>query len=73
MGYRSSCVKALETYNITNYFLFDMSVPDALVYIRQGGFNVYTRQSEYEKEPSFYSEAKRCMDGYVFQRLDRRR
>ena len=50
--------EALETYNITNYFLFDMSVPDALVYIRQGGFNVYTRQSEHEKEPSFYDEAK---------------
>ena len=50
--------QALEKYNITNYFLFDMSVPDGLVYVRQGGFQVFTRQSEYEKMPSFYEEAQ---------------
>jgi hypothetical protein len=48
----------LDEYNIQNYFLFDMSVPDGLVYARQGGFQVFTRQSEYEKEPSFYEEAQ---------------
>ncbi len=48
----------LEKYNITNYFLFDMSVPDGLVYLRQGGFQIFTRQSEYEKIPSFYEEAQ---------------
>lgn len=50
--------QALEKYNITNYFLFDMSVPDGLVYVRQGGFQIFTRQSEYEKIPSFYEEAQ---------------
>ena len=49
---------ALGKYNITNYFLFDMSVPDGLVYVRQGEFQVFTRQSEYEKMPSFYEEAQ---------------
>ncbi|MGQ9806152.1 MAG: hypothetical protein ACUVRP_08760 [Chlorobiales bacterium] len=48
----------LDKYNIQNYFLFDMSVPDGLVYVRQGGFQVFTRQSEYEKEPAFYEEAQ---------------
>lgn len=33
-----------------------MSVPDALLYIDLN-FNVFTRQSEYEKEPSFYDKA----------------
>lgn len=46
----------LEKYDVDNYFVFDMSVPDALLYIK-AGFNVFTRQSEYEKQPSFYNEA----------------
>lgn len=50
--------ECLSEYEIQNYFIFDMSVPDAIAYIRQGGFNVFTRQSEYEKEPSFYEHAQ---------------
>ncbi|EAK7841900.1 hypothetical protein ACTN5O_001278 [Campylobacter jejuni] len=46
----------LEKYDIDNYFVFDMSIPDTLLYIK-AGFNVFTRQSEYEKQPSFYNEA----------------
>lgn len=46
----------LEKYNINNYFVFDMSVPDALIYLNLG-FNVFTRQSEYEQQPSFYKQA----------------
>ncbi|ECR1906796.1 hypothetical protein FW619_02655 [Campylobacter jejuni] len=48
--------KLIQKYKITNYFVFDMSVPDALLYIDLN-FNVFTRQSEYEKEPSFYDKA----------------
>jgi glycerophosphoryl diester phosphodiesterase len=40
----------------SNVFFFDMSVPDALGYLKKG-FSVFTRQSEYEKEPSFLNEA----------------
>jgi hypothetical protein len=47
----------ISQYNIQNYFFFDMSVPDALCYIKHG-LNVFTRQSEYEQIPSFYNDAK---------------
>ncbi|WP_373451521.1 hypothetical protein ACEN41_06295 [Campylobacter bilis] len=46
----------LQEYQIFNYFVFDMSIPDALIYI-DFNFNVFTRQSEYEKNPSFYEKA----------------
>ncbi|HEG5396493.1 TPA: hypothetical protein SEZ58_001518 [Campylobacter coli] len=55
-GLQSILKKNLEKYDINNYFVFDMSIPDALLYLR-AGFNVFTRQSEYEKQPSFYNEA----------------
>ena len=46
----------LEKYEIHNYFVFDMSLPDTLGYINCG-LNVFTRQSEYEREPSLYDKA----------------
>lgn len=46
----------LESYNITNYFVFDMSIPDCLCYINLG-FHIFTRQSEYEI-PIFYDKAQ---------------
>lgn len=47
----------LDKYDINNYFVFDMSVPDGLVYLKND-LNTFTRQSEYEKIPSFYDEAE---------------
>lgn len=47
---------AIRRYKITDYFVFDMSVPDTLPYLRRG-MQVFTRQSEEEKNPSFYSRA----------------
>lgn len=41
---------------IENYFVFDMSVPDALQYIKHE-LNVFTRKSEYETMPSFLKES----------------
>ncbi|WP_251821738.1 hypothetical protein [Campylobacter jejuni] len=55
-GLQISLKKLIQKYEITNYFVFDMSVPDALLYIDLN-FNVFARQSEYEKEPSFYDKA----------------
>ncbi|EKK0831083.1 hypothetical protein PKB33_001504 [Campylobacter lari] len=55
-GLQNVLKEFLEKYDVNNYFVFDMSVPDALLYIK-AGFNVFTRQSEYEKQPSFYNEA----------------
>lgn len=40
-----------------SYFVFDMAVPDAILYLRRG-MVAYTRQSEYESVPSFYDEAQ---------------
>ena len=46
----------LEEYKIENYFVFDMSVPDGLQYLRHN-IKSFTRESEYETIPSFYDEA----------------
>lgn len=55
-GLQAMLKAMLSDYGITNYFVFDMSVPDSLGYLRQGT-PVYTRQSEYESVPTFYDEA----------------
>ncbi|WP_320820884.1 hypothetical protein [Thalassolituus sp.] len=52
-GLQYPLMKLLEDYEVLNYFIFDMSVPDALSSIKSG-LTAYTRQSEYEKECSFY-------------------
>lgn len=46
----------LERYHISNYFTFDMSVPQMLEY-KQAGLSFFTRKSEFEPEPVMYSEA----------------
>ncbi|WP_421796967.1 hypothetical protein [Haliscomenobacter sp.] len=48
--------RLLDKFNVNNYFVFDMSVPDGLAYLKNG-IRVFTRQSEYEVTPSFYKEA----------------
>lgn len=47
---------ALEASGITNYFLFDMSVPDAVQSIK-AGLKTYTRHSDVETTPVLYEEA----------------
>lgn len=47
--------KYLEEYQISNYFMFDMSIPEQVVYVRDG-FNTFTRQSEFEMNPSMYDD-----------------
>jgi hypothetical protein len=44
------------SYKITNYFTFDMSIPDTLGYQRNE-IVFFSRQSEYEPEPIFYEKA----------------
>jgi len=55
-GLQIKLKELLEEYKITNYFVFDMSVPDGLGYLKQN-IKAFTRESEYEKLPSFYEEA----------------
>lgn len=48
----------LAQYQVDNYFVFDMSVPDGLVYLRHQ-LKAFTRQSEFENLPlSFYEHAE---------------
>ncbi len=56
-GLQSHIFDLLKEYDILNYFVFDMSVPDALGYLKKG-IKAYTRESEYERTPSFYEKAK---------------
>ncbi len=55
-GLQVKLKELLNQYNISNYFVFDMSVPDGIQYLKQD-IKSFTRESEYEKEPSFYGEA----------------
>lgn len=55
-GLQLKLKELLEKYNISNYFVFDMSVPDGLQYLNHN-IKAFTRESEYEQTPSFYDEA----------------
>lgn len=64
-GLQDKFKKSLEKHKIKNYFVFDMSVPDAFGYFKTNCV-VFTRKSEYEQIPSFYSQAKGVwMDEFV--------
>jgi glycerophosphoryl diester phosphodiesterase len=56
-GLQAKLKQHLDTFQIENYFVFDMSVPDSLSYLKHDML-VYTRQSEYETVPSYYPRAK---------------
>ena len=55
-GLQVGLKKLLEEYSITNYFIFDMAVPDAIISLKER-LVCYTRHSEYEPVPSFYQSA----------------
>jgi hypothetical protein len=56
-GLQKRLKELLKKFGVSNYFVFDMSVPDALAYLKEG-LITFTRQSEYEPVPAFYDEAK---------------
>lgn len=49
--------EALARAGIANAFVFDMSAPETLRYLR-GRLKVFTRESEYEAPPAFYDRAQ---------------
>lgn len=55
-GLQIKLKEILDEYKIENYFVFDMSVPDGLQYLKYN-IKAFTRESEYERMPSFYDEA----------------
>lgn len=56
-GLQQASKKLIEQFNIDNYFLFDMSLPDTLDYLRFG-LKVFTRQSDEESDCLFYDRAE---------------
>lgn len=67
-GLKDMLLEQFNKYEIRNYFTFDMSVPQMVEYIEKG-IRVFTRQSEYEREPVFYNESAGVwIDG--FENLD---
>lgn len=56
-GLQNLILDFLKKGSISNYFVFDMSIPDTIAYIKKG-MNVFVRQSEYEQNPPLYDEAQ---------------
>jgi glycerophosphoryl diester phosphodiesterase len=54
-GLQTLLQESLNRYNITKYFVFDMSIPETKKYISLG-FNVFGRQSEFEQSIPFYDK-----------------
>ncbi len=46
---------AIQEVEYQNYFVFDMSVPDAVIYCRED-IPFYTRESEYERSPALLEQ-----------------
>lgn len=55
-GLKEMLEDCLGRYNISNYFLFDMSVPQ-MIEFRDMGLKFFTRQSEVEKVPCMYEDS----------------
>lgn len=68
-GLQKPISQALSDAGITQCFIFDMSIPDTLGYLK-GNQPVFTRQSEFEIVPAFYERAKGvwldCFEGIWF-------
>jgi hypothetical protein len=55
-GLQHLLCEALAHYTLTDYFLYDMSVPDLLAAL-QSGLRCFTRQSELETTPVLYPQS----------------
>lgn len=56
-GLQTLLKELIDKYAITNYFAFDMSVPDTLGY-EKNQLKFFTRHSEYEPDPALYEQAE---------------
>lgn len=48
--------QAIREFDIENFFMFDMSVPDMRMYLRES-LPVFTRRSDMEPSPSYFSQS----------------
>ena len=55
-GLKIQLKELLDKYSISNYFVFDMSIPQMIEY-KDYNLTFFTRQSEVEKDPCMYEEA----------------
>jgi hypothetical protein len=56
-GLQEGMKKLLKKYEIENYFMFDMSVCDTVLYVEQG-LTIASRSSEFEPYMPFYKDSK---------------
>jgi hypothetical protein len=69
-GLQKLLAAALLEYQIQNYFVFDMSIPDMISYIKSG-LRVFTRQSDYEPNPVLYEPSQGVwVDGFNTDWID---
>lgn len=69
-GLQNSLAAKLQEYQIENYFVFDMSIPDTLGYLKKG-MKTFLRYSEYEDPSSLLSEGHGIwLDGFKNLNLD---
>ena len=55
-GLQEQLKHLLGEYGVKNYFVFDMSIPDGLEYLKYK-LKIFTRESEYEKLPALYDKS----------------
>lgn len=56
-GLQTKLKEKLIEFGIKNYFVFDMSIPDTLGYLKKK-INTFSRQSEYEAIPVFFNQCQ---------------
>lgn len=54
-GIQALLQQNLQRFEIDNYFMFDMSIPEQVVYLKYG-FHTFSRQSEYEQVVCMYDQ-----------------
>lgn len=60
-GLQKKLFDAINKFDIKHYFVFDMSIPDLIGYLKQN-FKCFTRQSEYEDLPLYRKSQGVWMD-----------
>lgn len=55
-GLQNMIIDLLNKYNITNYFFFDMSICDTVIYVEKK-LQIASRLSEFEKDMPFYKDS----------------
>jgi len=69
-GLQQEAKMQLSAFNVDNYFFFDMSVPDTILFA-QAGLKFFSRQSEYEPQPALYNDASGIwLDAFINQWYD---